>query len=75
MELTNYYEFNNIYSKPLIQNQVIEAKGKHFRVDRYFNRENHCYVFIDVSEEQVKPFAKKPSEVKELIKNGIIKVI
>lgn len=73
MNYAPYYEPNTI--KPLLQNQMVEAKGKKFRVDRWFKGNGHCYEFIDVSEEQVKPFCKKPSEVKMLIESKVIKVI
>lgn len=75
-DLTPFYETTEI--KPLLQNSVVKAKDKEYRADRIFRGETHCYVFIDIT---IKgntlrpPFAKKPSVVQKMIKEGSLTVV
>lgn len=69
--------FESTWIKPLLDKSVVIHKGITYRTERYFDSgsNNHCYVFISISEyTNVRPFAKKPSDVERLIKEGIITV-
>lgn len=59
---------------PLIQGAIVMHNGKRFRVDRWFRRikgvDHHCYVFINISNNGIKPFGKKPTDIRELITSG-----
>lgn len=86
IELDPYYESTTI--KPLLQNSIIRAKQKkvneedpdfrEYRTDRWFHGEKHAYVFIDITMQakaHKRPFARKPSEVNDLIKSGKLIVV
>lgn len=64
IDLDPFFESSAI--RPVIQNTIVKFGQSLFKVERWFMGTDHCYVFIDEKKEY-KPFAKKPSEVKELI--------
>ena len=69
--------FESTWIKPLLDKSIVVHKDIKYRVERYFDSggHNHCYVFVSISEYvSVRPFARKPSDVERLIKEGIITV-
>lgn len=68
-KLTPYMEVRVLTQKPpLFQGAVIKF-GKHrFPVEKWNIGDSYCYVFNDTAEQDpYKPFAKKPSEIRQLI--------
>ncbi len=61
------YDHKTGINKPLLQGSLVTHNGKKFRVDRWHRGDQHCYVFINISNNNIKPFGKKPSEIQELI--------
>lgn len=75
INLTQYYESTEI--KPLINEHIVKHGDRSYRVDRWFKSGKHCYVFVDITMgvgQHRKPFAKRPSDVQELIKNNKITI-
>ncbi len=64
-DLTQFYGPMTI--KPLAQDSIVKYGDKKFRVDRWFRGDTHCYIFLNTSNNNIKPFGKTPSEVQELI--------
>lgn len=75
IKLNSFME--DVSLKVLMDKSTVIHKAVHFRTERYFSvdRDLHCFVFICISEGKiVKPFAKKPSDVIKLIKEGKLKI-
>jgi len=84
IKLNSYFENRRI--KPLLARSIVSSKGTTYRTEREWEgnitfAENHCYVFVPIdgklfhdSGKPIKPFAKKPSDVANLIEQGIITV-
>lgn len=76
-DLTPFYEPQAIGKdpigvRPLLQGHTVKSGDRQYRTERIMNNKlGHCYVFIDISinhAQHKNPFAKKPSEVVELLK-------
>lgn len=64
--------------KPLIQNMVVEADKKRYRVHRWYYEGGHCYEFefIGSSDESTsEDFVRSPSQVVQAMKDKKLKVI
>ncbi|MES3018215.1 MAG: hypothetical protein V4721_10570 [Bacteroidota bacterium] len=72
-----FYESTSI--KPLLQNAIVLIKGRKCRVERWFFKDQHCYIFIDIDieskEPKIKPFGAKPSQVQTAINSNKITIL
>ncbi len=78
-DLSPYFEIyelgkESVGYRPLLHGNVIVSNEKEFWVDRIIKGNKHCYVFIPTKEFKIRPFARKPSEVKQLIEEKKITV-
>jgi hypothetical protein len=77
INLHDFYEPSSIKT-PINQGSIVTS-GKHqFTTERWqvFKKDqwHHCFVFLPLVGTKVKPFAKKPSELIDLIRNNSITV-
>lgn len=73
MDLTLYADSS--FKSGIMQDSIIEIKGKRFRVDRWNRGNMYTLEFHDISEEQIKPFFRNPEYVRKLYDSNIIKVV
>lgn len=75
--LKPFYESTSI--KPLLQNAIVMIKGRKCRVERWFFKDHHCYVFVDIDLDhkgtKIKTFAAKPSQAQSAINTNKITII